>query len=153
MSECVWRICSKDLCNIDDICDMYDLCNMWYDIYDFSKKQLEVLRLLSRAVCEYESEGELCRQITNNLNKWIFEYSNWRKCQNTDIYYFDPLVSISTKPWSENWSRTVYFFISFCCWSPMLAVGALCVKDSEFKFIFVFQLKFVIHIVQYRALA
>ena len=92
---------------------------MWYDIYDFSKKQLEVLRLLSRAVNEYESEGELCRQITNNLNKWIFEYSNWRKCQNTQIYYFDALVSIST-----NLCRTsVYFFINFCCWIPMLAVA------------------------------
>ena len=59
---------------------------MWY-VWFFQKKKLEVLRLLSRAVNEYESEGELCRQITNNLNKWIFEYSNWRKCQNTDIYY------------------------------------------------------------------
>ena len=50
------KICSKGLCKI---CDMYD----------FLKKKLEVLRLLSRAVNEYESEGELCRQITNNLNK------------------------------------------------------------------------------------
>ena len=91
------------------------------DMYNFSKKQLEVLRLLSRAVNEYESKGELCRQITNNLNKWIFEFSNWRKCQNTDIYYWciDPLISFST-----NLCRTsVYSFIDFRCWSPMLAVA------------------------------
>ena len=50
------------------------------------------------------------------MNIWIFQL---RKCQNTQIYYFDALVSIST-----NLCRTsVYFFINFCCWIPMLAVA------------------------------